>query len=131
MSASIIVFSLTLIINGFKFSEKANQFRECYLRLQSLYRADTINGERYDEILLSYPNHSTSDYVDFVIEQNKFGSFVKKPGRDEAIVLGWMAIVSHYFWRICFWIFLVVVPFLSPILFMWFVISADVQDKVL
>ena len=70
---SIAVFSLSLILYGFRFSETANQFRDCYLQLQSLYsRASKTDdlATAYHDLLRPYPNHLSRDYEDLVVEMH-------------------------------------------------------------
>jgi hypothetical protein len=65
ISLSVASFSLSLILYGFKFDERANLFRECYLKLQDLYNSNKSEDEesvRYADILGQYPNHSEYDF---------------------------------------------------------------------
>lgn len=60
---SVLTFGLSLVISGFKFEERASTYRECYLKLQSLYRNKDAENRlsTYHDLLDHYPNHSTSD----------------------------------------------------------------------
>lgn len=60
---SVLTFGLSLVISGFKFEERASVYRECYLKLQALYRAKADDNKMvmYHQILEHYPNHTNSD----------------------------------------------------------------------
>jgi conflict system pore-forming effector with SLATT domain len=69
---SVVLFASSLIVYGFKFSETAQNHRDCYLRIQRLLSQGLGNKElqeKYHEILAGYPNHSSQDYDDFIIER--------------------------------------------------------------
>lgn len=111
---SIASFSLSLILYGFKFDERANLFRECYLKLQSLYKADAeisdINRE-YAAILSQYPNHTENDYKDTIINlvmtDSKFDS-----SRYRFICRDYIGYYSRMAWK------LLVLNHISPVLFL-------------
>lgn len=74
---SVFVFGLTLILYGFRFEERAGQFRECYLKLQAIDRgslADQQKLDKYHELLANYPNHSESDW-DTVLFNSWIGNY--------------------------------------------------------
>lgn len=66
------LFATSLIVYGFKFEETARLHRECYLRLQELLSSNCAENEkieRYNRILLGYPNHAERDYDSLVIRR--------------------------------------------------------------
>lgn len=70
-AVSIAVFAMSLFIYGERYSERADQFRSCYLKLQALHASalsDNEKAERYSEILEFYPNHSDSDYDEMLFD---------------------------------------------------------------
>lgn len=72
---SLLIFSTSLIMYGFKFSETASSYRECYLKLQSMLNSfDSYSdaGSKYDEILSACRNHASADFEALVIERTLF-----------------------------------------------------------
>lgn len=70
LAASVVVLAVSLVVAGFKFEQIASIFRECYLSLQKLYSeriSDEEKEERYNDILLRFPNHSNQDFYDFLV----------------------------------------------------------------
>lgn len=63
-SIGILIFSL--IMNSEKYQERAERFRECYLKLHRLYKDKSISIEErvaeYHKLLDNYENHSDYDY---------------------------------------------------------------------
>lgn len=75
IAISVVILSGSLIIYGFRFEEIANTHRDCYLRLQKIYNTEGDDLEisnKYHDILKDFPNHSQSDYNDFIIERTLF-----------------------------------------------------------
>ena len=71
LAASVVVLVASLVAGGFRFEAKANVFRECYLKLQKLLKdncTEEQRASRYDDILWDYPNHTTADYYDLIIQ---------------------------------------------------------------
>jgi len=68
---STAMFALSLFIYGERYSERANEFKNCYLKLQELYEKP-INIDRkmalYAEILDRYENQSDGDYDDMLVD---------------------------------------------------------------
>jgi hypothetical protein len=88
IALSILVFSLSLVLLGFRFSETASKHRECYLRLQRLHNdAEPMDlPQRYHDILEHYPNHAERDYNDMVVQAVTFsGKSIKVAGSAEEI----------------------------------------------
>lgn len=68
---SIATFSLSLFIYGERYSERADHFRSCYLKLQELYSTDIsskVKMRKYAEILDQYQNQSDKDYDEMVFD---------------------------------------------------------------
>jgi hypothetical protein len=113
---SVLVFGLSLIFYGFRFEQRAAQFRECYLALQRLYRSDATPSqkmEKYAAILDQYPNHEEMDYEKVVFESWRRGSEIYNT--KGAITANRGLIARGYAKAIGWWIFIGVV-FLGPII---------------
>ena len=70
---SVVIFASSLAVYAFRFFEKANEFRSCYLALQELLDEHVGYDElisRYHQILKHYPNHAESDYDDLIFESS-------------------------------------------------------------
>jgi len=71
VAASVLIFSLSLFIYGERYSERADQFRNCYLKLKSLYET-TLDVDKkmqiYAEILNQYENQSDKDYDEMLFD---------------------------------------------------------------
>lgn len=77
ITVPLFLFTVTLIILGYRYSRTADDFRECYLKLQALEQNfdnedDPIGA--YHNILACYPNHSPWDYENLVLERTLFGN---------------------------------------------------------
>lgn len=73
---SIAVLVASLVVHGFKFGEKAQLHRDCYLRLQKLTSEESRKKQLvvgYNEILAGYPNHHDRDYEDLIISRHREG----------------------------------------------------------
>lgn len=74
---ALFLFTTSLIIYGFRFSEMANKHRDCYLKLQGLEQnldQQSDPGIAYQEILTCYPNHAEMDFEDLVLARTFFGN---------------------------------------------------------
>lgn len=63
--ASIAIFCLSLFLYGENFSNRAEDFRACYLKLQKLDKTHMPADEKlaeYADILDYFPNHTDADY---------------------------------------------------------------------
>lgn len=70
-TCSVGVFGLSIYTYGERYSERAEQFRACYLELQRIYdSADSPNDKmnRYAEVLAQYPNQSNDDYDNMLVD---------------------------------------------------------------
>ena len=64
-TCSIAIFGLSLFSYGERYFEKADQFRNCYLELQSLFEGSLETKskmKKYSEILNKYQNQRDDDY---------------------------------------------------------------------
>lgn len=62
---SIGLLVMSLLLQGERHLERADRYRDCYLKLQTLYRSDAAPAQKisvYDAILLDYDNHEDCDY---------------------------------------------------------------------
>lgn len=68
---SIAILVASLILQGERHQERAERFRECYLKLQGLYRNQSLAPESviesYQNILDNYENHSEYDYQSTIV----------------------------------------------------------------
>lgn len=67
---SIIVFSLSIGNYVFRFFERAQSYRDCYLRLQKLFDCELPRkelAELYHNILSQFANHADRDYDDLIV----------------------------------------------------------------
>lgn len=68
---SIAIFSMSIFVYGERYSDRAEQFRSCYLKLQSLYESNLttpMKMQRYAEILSLYENQSDKDYDEMLFD---------------------------------------------------------------
>jgi hypothetical protein len=70
-AASVAIFALSLFTYGERYSERANEFRACYLKLQHLYDAPVSAEDKmaqYADILDQYENQSGGDYDEMLFD---------------------------------------------------------------
>lgn len=68
---SIAIFAMSLFLYGQRYTERADQFRECYLKLQSLYQSElsmAVKMTKYSEIIALYENQSDRDFDEMVFD---------------------------------------------------------------
>lgn len=68
---SVAIFGLSLFIYGELYSERADEFKSCYLKLKELYESASSVAHkmrRYAEILEQYDNQSDEDYDDMLFD---------------------------------------------------------------
>lgn len=119
LSASIVVLVASLVSGGFRFETKASTFRECYLKLQDLEVQNIPEEEKsrkYTDLLSGYPNHSKSDYYDFIINQIFWENKTIKSG-DNEILLNKYIITSYLLRKILFYLIILILYF-APIVFL-------------
>jgi hypothetical protein len=66
---SVGTFAISLFVYGERYTERADQFKNCYLKLQRLYESDipaTEKMARYSEILEIFDNQTDDDYDDML-----------------------------------------------------------------
>lgn len=119
LSSSIIVLVASLVAAGFRLEARASTFRECYLKLQTLHDEELSEQEKkmkYREILVDFPNHTPSDYCDFLtthifIERKKLWSGGRMLECTTPMKVSYLTRISLY----CVF---VSVLFLAPIFFL-------------
>jgi len=108
----LALFAASLIVYGFKFGDCAHQFRECYLKLQSLYEKFDKTSDptsEYEEILQRYPNHAESDYEELIIKRTLFDRQKISSGGVNHKWTYWM--IAKWLGRVTwFWFFVVGLP---------------------
>lgn len=65
VALSIALFALSLFVYGERYHERADQFRDCYLKLQELYTSNITAEEKmssYARVLEQYENQRSYDY---------------------------------------------------------------------
>jgi len=68
---SVGIFAVSLYIAGERYSERAEQFRNCYLALQRIYNSDAPVQEKmreYASTLEQYENQSDDDYDEMIFD---------------------------------------------------------------
>lgn len=77
---AVATFGISLYISGERYQERADQFKNCYLKLQALYVSDLPTEEklsRYAEILSIYENQSDDDYDEMLYDSHIRGQALK------------------------------------------------------
>jgi len=67
---AVAVLALSIFIPSLNLDQRADRFRECYLKLQRILETTTDDNSlkfAYFDILDAYPNHSTADHTDFIV----------------------------------------------------------------
>ncbi len=70
-ACSIGLFGLSLFVNGERYFEKADQFRNCYLEMQAVFEsplATNAKMKKYAEIRNKYENQKHEDYDDMLFD---------------------------------------------------------------
>lgn len=121
VALSIALLVTSLIIAGLRFSTTADKHRGCYLKLQNLYQSldDTTEpAKEYDKILNGFPNHSSRDYDDFVLDQTLFG---KNKLTTDGVSISWdIWMLIRKALRFCtFWLAIFLPPTFILALFLW------------
>lgn len=78
ITLSVLVFALSLMLSGYKWSETADKHRACYLALHKLQArvGDDISSD-YADLLELYPNHAPMDDSDLIVESARRNNPVK------------------------------------------------------
>lgn len=70
---SVFIFGASIVIFGFSFGELAVLHKQCYIRLQEIESDYSLSYDHlhaaYSKINSAYPNHSTADYEQFILER--------------------------------------------------------------
>lgn len=130
ISLAVIVFSLTLILGGFRYSETADKHRNCYLKLQEILRdtSSTNLAATYSEILKEYPNHSPQDYDRLVVESTIYRNKpIIRSGSEEPIHPTMAMIFMHFVRRLRFPIFAYIIPISLPFLIVGFTLAKPIS----
>lgn len=97
---SILVLSLTIFIPTLGFERKADQFRECYLRLQRLLdnTIDAVHlSNEYHDILERFPNHPSRDWHSLLVTSKMAERPIENDGN--TVPVPCQMIVKHYAWN--------------------------------
>jgi hypothetical protein len=68
---SLVTFGLSLFIYGERYNERADQFKNCYLKLKHLYESNLKTDtkmQKYSEVLELYENQSDTDYDEMLFD---------------------------------------------------------------
>ena len=71
VAVSLVIFALSLFTYGERYNERADQFKNCYLKLKSLYEQELVIEQkmlRYSEVLEQYENQSDKDYDEMLFD---------------------------------------------------------------
>lgn len=116
-SFSIVTLAASMFIYGARYSERADQFRSCYLKLQALYESQlpvATKMRKYAEILELYENQSDNDYDDMLFDAYMRGQTLSNA--NGAITVSWYT-VSVVTIRRIIRLALLSVLFLIPVIF--------------
>ena len=116
---ALFLFTTSLVIYGFRFSEMAGKHRDCYLKLQGLeLNFDGLSDPStlYQEILSCYPNHAQRDYENFIIDRTLFKAAKLTVDKEAISWTKWMLLKKVV--RIAaFWFLVLAPPFSITYLF--------------
>lgn len=133
LSATVVVLVASLVAAGFRFESAAAVFRDCYLKLQALHDDHQISEEdrnkEYRRLMLEYPNHSSSDYYDFLVTHNLLEWKTLKQSGQPVLCSPYM--VATFVLRKLFFYSFVATLLLAPIAFLaWPFIQASASVQV-
>ena len=119
LSSSVVVLVASLVAAGFRLEARASAFRECYLKLQTLFDevlSDQDKKTKYREIMMDFPNHSPKDYTDLlvnhvVLEGKKLNNGAKELKHTKFMVVSFVSRAALY-WG------LLAILFLGPVAFL-------------
>lgn len=113
-ACSIATFGLSLLVYGERHFEKAEEFRNCYLSLQKIYRSassDENKIRRYFEVLELYPNQSDDDYDEMVFMAHlRKQRLYNAAGDIKCAFLPSAKVVARKILKFAYWIGLFVLP---------------------
>lgn len=116
---SLALFTTSIIIYGFRFSDRATAYRHCYLKLQSLeesFDSQPDPASAYDRILAAYPNHAQSDYEDLILNRTLFANRKLQVG-DETLTWTWFVLIKRTACLLTFWFVVLGPPLFFTTLF--------------
>ncbi|MBB3412065.1 hypothetical protein FHT87_006035 [Rhizobium sp. BK316] len=119
LSASVVVLVASLVAAGFRLEARASAFRECYLKLQSLYDEELPESDKkkkYREIMMDFPNHSPRDYTDLLVNHIMLEGKTLSSGTKTLVYTTAMAI--SFFARATLYWMLLALLFLGPVIFL-------------
>ena len=70
-AVSIGILVVSLFITGEKYSERADNNKSCYLKLQNIYKSEANEAEKmslYSDVLSQYENQSDTDFDEMVFD---------------------------------------------------------------
>jgi len=113
---SVALLAVSIYTHGENFQRKADEFRECYLALQSIYlSSDSIDDKirSYFATLKHYPNQSNRDYDNMLLESWMHGQELENA--NGAVVITKKIIARVLFRRLFFIGFFGVLVMFPPI----------------
>lgn len=119
LASSVVVLVASLVAAGFRLEARASSFRECYLKLQTLYDEELTDQEKrmkYREILVDFPNHTSRDYADLLVNHIAFEGKKLTSGSNELRYTLFM-MASFIFRTMLYWGLLGIL-FIGPIFFL-------------
>lgn len=124
---SIATFAMSLFFYGERYAERADQFRNCYLKLQNLYESGAntpAKMRKYAEILDLYENQSDDDYDEMLFDAYLRGQKLENARGPVAISrITFAKVLLHRVIRTLFYL----VIFTLPIAFGFFTIKPLLQ----
>ncbi len=119
LASSVVVLVASLVAAGFRLEARASAFRECYLKLQTLYDEDFSDQDKkmkYREIMVDFPNHTPRDYADLLVNHIAFEGKSLTNGASELAYTGFM--MASFIFRIALYWGLLAILFIGPIVFL-------------
>lgn len=119
LASSVVVLVASLVAAGFRLEARASVFRECYLKLQTLYDeelADQDKKMKYREIMDDFPNHTPRDYADLLVNHIALEGKKLTNGADQLDYTSFMML--SFLFRFALYWSLVTVLFVCPVLFL-------------
>ncbi len=116
LASSVVVLIASLVAAGFRLEARASAFRECYLKLQSLYDEELADHEKrtkYREIMMDFPNHTPKDYTDLLVNHIMLENKTLRSG-DSKLDYNCLMAASFFSRAILYW-GLVSFLFLAPL----------------
>jgi hypothetical protein len=129
--SSVGIFGLSLYINGHELWQRAEGYKDCYLKLTRIYESNASDDEKmneYNSVLKIYENQTDSDYDEMLFDAYLRGQ--KLMNSRGTIILTYSVCAKVVFSKI-FRYFIRVLLFLAPILLGFHVLKdSDNAGKV-